>query len=60
MSTSMTEKQRVAFEALQFAQAEGKTLAEYAKSSASRSMLILGLTVPGAGFLSTVVLRAMR
>lgn len=31
MSTSMTEKQRGAFEALQAAQSEGKTLTDYAK-----------------------------
>ena len=32
MSTSMTEKQRGALEALQAAQGEGKTLTDYAKS----------------------------
>jgi len=32
MSTSMTEKQRVALEALQAAQGEGKTLTDYAAS----------------------------
>jgi hypothetical protein len=32
MSTSMTEKQRIALEALQAAQGEGKTLTDYARS----------------------------
>jgi len=32
MSTSMTEKQRVALEAREAAQSEGKTLSDYAKS----------------------------